>query len=613
MIRVVAAGLLLLAARIAGASPWWEISGALDFTPHGTQPGLTHGLIASSSCSGCHASNSGTNPTFQPYNTWAGSMMANATRDPLFWAALDVADHDVPGVGDYCLRCHTPSGWYGGRVVKTGGGTVAGSNGCLLNGDHDDPDDFGNDYGGETCHYCHRLVPLGPGNQPALIGNANVQLDDQPCPGNADEPCRRGPYDYTDGKPTPPHPWAHSAYLGSSAMCGSCHDVTTPDTSEGPLRTLRTAGGADSGLPFPVERTYSEWTQSMFADLVFRDRFGDVITDLPALARGRSCQHCHMPVSDDPGARACSFCTSGSRAGELPIHELAGGNAWMPQVLKGEYGAALNREAAFDQTTAAARRLLSESTALGLTQQDYTAPTPTVAGQLIVQAKVTNLSGHKLPTGYAEGRRMWLELVVRDALDTVVFASGSYDDATATLAVDPQLRTYEARHGIWDVDTASCKTTDTLGREFFHFVLADCIASDTRIPPLGLRPARAGDSDGLELAPVGRIYASVAPGVLSNVDLATYTVALPIGSAAPFTVKARLRYQTASRDYVEFLRDQAVDNAFPGENLLCAGGPGRPFMVGPQSASRGAHAYALWQVYGRSSPEDMIDAAVVVP
>ena len=62
-------------------------------------------------------------------------MMANAMRDPLFWAAVDVANKDYPGAGDFCLRCHTPPGWMGGRVVKTtGGGTTGpgGASGCQL-------------------------------------------------------------------------------------------------------------------------------------------------------------------------------------------------------------------------------------------------------------------------------------------------------------------------------------------------------------------------------------------------------------------------------------------------------------------------------------------------
>ena len=39
--------------------------------------------------------------------------------------------------------------------------------------------------------------------------------------------------------------------------------------------------------------------------------------------------------------------------------------------------------------------------------------------------KVTNLTGHKLPTGYSEGRRMWLNVQVRDANGGLVFESGA--------------------------------------------------------------------------------------------------------------------------------------------------------------------------------------------
>ena len=40
----------------------------------------------------------------------------------------------------------------------------------------------------------------------------------------------------------------------------------------------------------------------------------------------------------------------------------------------------------------------------------------TPGGELVVRTKVTNLTGHKLPTGYPEGRRMWLQVQVQDAL-----------------------------------------------------------------------------------------------------------------------------------------------------------------------------------------------------
>ena len=53
------------------------------------------------------------------------------------------------------------------------------------------------------------------------------------------------------------------------------------------------------------------------------------------------------------------------------------------------------------------------------------------------------------------------------------------------------------------------------------------------------------------------------------------------------------------------LRDEAIEHAFPAENDLCAGGPDRPFKVGPQALSRGAYMYELWNnpLHGKSPPE----------
>src|SRR5690606_8672652 len=116
-----------------GASLTWSASrdaqpagSAINFTPHGTQPGLAHVIEDPIGCSGCHGSwdpSSGA-ADFIAYNTWSGSMMAHATRDPVFWAALDVANADIPGVGDFCLRCHTPQGWLAGRVRTSPTGEV---------------------------------------------------------------------------------------------------------------------------------------------------------------------------------------------------------------------------------------------------------------------------------------------------------------------------------------------------------------------------------------------------------------------------------------------------------------------------------------------------------
>src|SRR6185295_8350325 len=81
----------------------------------------------------------------------------------------------------------------------------------------------------------------------------------------------------------------------------------------------------------------------------------------------------------------------------------------------------------------------------------------TIAGGNLT-VRVTNESGHKLPTGYPEGRRMWLHVRALDAGRNVVFESGRYVFATATLSgynaepsdpdYDPNLRVWETRMGI---------------------------------------------------------------------------------------------------------------------------------------------------------------------
>ena len=601
------------------ADAWLDVSQRLsphgatsDFTPHGTQPGLLFNLWKSDDCAGCHgAGGSGSALAFRPHSTWAGSMMANATRDPLFMAALDIANHDVPGVGDYCLRCHASDGWYGGHVVKTHAGqpdndVTLGAAACLLAGSYERPDGD-SDYGGLSCHFCHRNMGQGANGEP-LPRNGAVWLNDTDCDG-AGGPCRYGPYDdYDPSGPQPPHPWQKAAFVTDSAMCGQCHDVTTPDTPSGPLKTLKLANGTDTGIPFPIERTFSEWQRSAFSNPM----------------SGRTCQSCHMPSSEDPDATACSLGGYPNRSGNLPVHAFVGGNTWVPGIIKGEYsdttsipGAweGIGRQASFDQTVAWARDMLASAATVGATVSAYVAPTAARAGSIGVSVKVTNQSGHKLPTGYGEGRRMWLNVQLHDAGGNLVAESGAYDPATAILTNDAQARVYEVLQGIWNHNgNGHCDVADAGGDPMFHFALNDCVAKDNRIPPLGFTPSTAGDPNGYEVRPVGATYAETAPGsgTLVNYDKAAYTFAIPAGRVGPFTATARLYYQTSSKEYIEFLRNEAADNAFAGENQMCGGAADRPFVVGPKDRTRGQFVYELWnnaandpnqRGYGKSPPE----------
>jgi hypothetical protein len=589
-------------------------AGGIDVTPHGTQPGLAVQLDESTVCAGCHGGFNPTESQFMPHSTWSGSLMANAGRDPLFWAALDVANRDAPGVGDWCLRCHAPQGWYGGRVRKNGqGGVVNGTDGCLLLGDYDDPKGEENDFGGLTCHFCHRMKETGPSGPAPDRASGNVWLDDSlSCDGNFG-PCRFGPFSYHPGDPNePPHAWAYSRFTTSSQHCGTCHDVSSPLLGTGqPLRKLVLNDGTLTDFAFPAERTYSEWKQSRFGEAFLVDSFEDPAAGVAERAI-TDCQDCHMRKSSAPTARACQQNPPGSRAGQLSVHEFAGGNPWIVRILKGLYGspAQLDREAAFDRSAIWAEEMLTQNSAnLALTLQPWTPG----AGPLVARVTVTNKAGHKLPTGYSEGRRMWISVVARDAQNNVVFQSGAWNPATGVLTEDSQVKVYEVLQGQWNATTGQCVIADSSGRKQFHFVLNNCINKDNRIPPEGFTPATAADPLGVQLRPVGYTYPETAPGsgILVNHDTTSYSIALPADVPRPVSVTATLRFQVASKDYIEFLRNQAVENNQPSENMMC----GRSWTIGPANKSRGEFMYDLWQdpAYGRSPPVDMVSATVATP
>lgn len=108
---------------------------AQDFIFPGTQPGsLSAEITPSADCDICHSS--------PIYDRWRGSMMGQAGRDPLMWAALHIANIDAPESGEYCLRCHTPKGWLEGRSHPAIGSAL--QPGDLMNG--------------VACAVCHRSV-----------------------------------------------------------------------------------------------------------------------------------------------------------------------------------------------------------------------------------------------------------------------------------------------------------------------------------------------------------------------------------------------------------------------------------------------------------------------
>jgi len=493
--------------------------------PTGSDGGLEVPVQGTLACGACHGGYD--DADFEPWDSWRGSMMANAMRDPIFLAALAISEEDHPDAADFCIRCHSPAAWYRGRSTLP--------EWSVADGPRMDPDTFGapsTDLESVSCMVCHRMTDDVPSDPAApYVENTQIYLLD-----GADGEIRTGPYSYP-GMGSPPHPTQQSTFLPTGEFCGECHDISNP------LLDGRRLDGTSTGRPFAVERTYSEWKNSAFA------------------ARGETCQDCHMrEMPEDVLAAVASMPRSYMRR-----HDLIGGNYWVPLAIAelvedvdadGEHGEALARSAE------GARAMLQEAAQLEILDSSVS------DGTAMATIRVTNLTGHKLPTGYPEGRRMWLEVVVIDGSGAIADASGVFDQPSATLVTDAQLRTYETSLGE--------------GTEHsFHFALNDTVLEDTRIPPEGFDPPEDRDID-----PLGRDYGDGAGGY-EHWDEVGY--ALRACGEGDLTLRIRLRYQTTTREYIEFLRDNAPDS------------------LDPSVTNWGQIAYDMWTTHGGAVPADMAE------
>lgn len=491
-----------------------------------TEPGtLTNTLQPAEDCMMCHTFANPPELADQPFVTptaWLGGLMANSARDPVFWAGVAIADQDAPGETTDCVRCHAPRAFVAGREQSVAIDELL-------------PDDLS----GVDCDLCHRL--LDDGVTPA--GNARYTIDDELAP-NGDIR-KRGPWDYVED-PFPKHSWAADPYMGESRTCGTCHDVTT-------AQTRVDADGQSLNIPFGEQRTYSEWLNSSYA--VAGPDF-------------KSCQGCHMPAVDDVAgcgefvAMGDTHPTGGRR------HDLAGANRRMVEILKtihGDAGDGTVPDDFYDLGIEAIDRTLAESATLEVTAP---ASVDLTAGISALDVTVTNNTGHKLPSGYSEGRVMWLEVIGRHA-GAVVYASGQWV-AGQGLEDDPQLRTYEA--------VAVEHATNTR----FHLLRNNTWQVDSRIPPKGL-------IKNIETDPVGDRYTLQPDQTWPHFDAVSYS--FPPADVVDTTpddpaddvmdLSVRLLYVINTPEYVEFLADENVTNS-AGQtvaDLFSALGPFDPLVL----------------------------------
>lgn len=365
------------------------LAGGGGFDLPGTQPGQLNEAPFQSAelCEYCHGNY---DVAVEPYFNWRGSMMSQSARDPLFRAALTIAEQDVPGSGQFCWRCHAPTAWLEQRS---------------------EPPDGSNfnemDWDGVQCDVCHRMVDP--------LSDEGKQLVEPDVPGYGNsmyvmslDTAKRGPRNDAQAN----HEWVFSPFHHEGQLCGVCHDVSNPLQASDPYTQKPYEYG-------PILRVFSEWELSDYAQM----------------GEEGSCQHCHMHP------KRGKSCYRGPEREDLAWHSLVGGNYWIPEILPmfWDYSA---KE--WDALWAGRNRALQT---LRRAAQLSVVPTPAVSSNKLT-IRVTNRAGHKLPTGDPEARRMWLHVQFFDSRGRLLGESGAYDFATGEIIPDAQLKVYEAKPGI---------------------------------------------------------------------------------------------------------------------------------------------------------------------
>jgi hypothetical protein len=443
-------------------------------------------------CRMCHAGTK--NGQADPFLSWQSGIMSLSARDPLFRAALAIANQDIEGIGEFCLRCHAPRAWLEGRSTPTDANA--------LNKE---------DLYGVSCTVCHSFL------DPLSNESADLVKDIPPGYGNAmmvsdPENVVRGPYG--DGTGAMPHQVKKSPFHASSDLCGVCHNISNPLLAQDVNEQAPHLFGH-------IQRTYSEWLLSDFAK------------------RGAkvSCQSCHYPPVEGGG--------QASRYGDLRrdyfvMHGPVGGSTWIQDAVWLLWeGKGLDRKA-LDLSKQRSHDLLKEAASLDLKFQK-----PDSA-----LLRIANRTGHKLPSGYEEGRRMWINAVFIDESGKVLEEIGKYGERDDTIFGEPvkaptlldpdKTQVYEI---LFAISEEQAKKYGVKPGKSFHSVLNDSVIKDNRIPPEGF--VNAAFAEHLS-EPVGVIYKDGQYWDDFEFDLPERCS----------KVIVKLMYQSVSWEYLKFLAEE---------------------------------------------------------
>ncbi|MGD2078244.1 MAG: multiheme c-type cytochrome, partial [Chloroflexota bacterium] len=611
----------------------------------GTQPDQGVTLDGPGQCVNCHADYDPL--TAPVDNWQGSMMAQSARDFLFWAATTVAAQDSIWAIGnpnatDLCLRCHFPVGWLGGRSDPTNASLMSGLDydGVQCKVCHNLYDPFykttydGTREGSDWTSYWDET---DASDSPSSVAAADTYAADQALAAGisqfnadsfytSDEPpatyteAGSGQYfmDGADKRRAPfadanaNHPATYSRFHKSKYFCQTCHDVSNPV-----LHNL----GADPNLALPtetdpaysyfhVERTFSEFMLSDYglqggAPGVGPYAPGAFDTSKPGNYIA-TCQDCHMK---DLSGRAANKSRAVLRPTEsvehpqsgVPQHDLTGGNMWVSYVLASSVLGSANYDVvndtllnqgpatltldltagevfnADDLLVGVDRAHQMLQTAADIQNVTYDSAT----GQL--NFRIVNQTGHKLTSGFPEGRRMFVNIRFYNG-ETLLAEVNPYDTAAGTLAGltayvydDPDANPLPtpAPLGanqvyvdelVYEMHPTSALTGED---ETFHFVLGTDRYKDNRLPPKGFRVVDAVDRLSEPVwhgeADVDYFTAEEYDGGYDDVDLSEFGVAV----SGANEVEIELYYQTTSREYIEFLR-----NEINGSGQLTLVGPG---------------------------------------
>ena len=469
-------------------------------------------FTGSGRCAGCHgydingiASVTGEGEDVNPTDFWRATMMANSAKDP-FWRAKvshEVAvnpDHQEV-LEDKCTACHAPLGHFAAHYDGADFYSIAEMVEDSLALD------------GVSCGACHQIEEEGAGT--TFSGVMEFQNDTLygPYGGDPEEPMifNQPMLSFVGYDPI------YGEHILKSELCASCHTLITNTVD---------LEGEFTGNDFVEQATYHEWVNSSYSDP----------------ETGQECQECHFPKIDDPIVISSNYAFLEART-PYGLHHMVGGNSFMLELMKNnidELGLWADEED-FDATI--------DRTITNLQQQsadviiDLEEPEEDT---ITYHVDITNLTGHKFPSGYP-ARRAYVELLVTAENGDTIFHSGRLQD---DFEVYGQNETYEPHYQVINseeqVQIYEMVMADVNGDVTTVLERADAPLKDNRLVPAGFSTSHfAYDTTMMAGAVLTDLdFNDQGSEEGSGKDIITYRVGLD-GYSGLVTASARLMYQSA--------------------------------------------------------------------